>query len=204
MKKRTIRTTLVLHLSGVKISIRKCDTSIGVTMWGVLWGLTVFISLVFWDCRVPGLCCWSCGCVRFMDSEAWWRVTLQRPKTNQQEFGIPRDRLSHDKKYDYTWDSNPHTSTCKRKNKVLALDILVYFAIDKSVRERSKPTKNSVLQFEGWQCLLKYWTKKNVLLSLFDRPCLVSFTADQIPYQDPVFLVSANVVLSSVIFFSFY
>ena len=123
MKKRTIRTTLVLHLSGVKISIRKCDSSIGVTMWGVLWGLSVFTSLVFWDCRVPGLCCWSCGCVRFMDSEAWWRVTLQRPKTNQQEFGIPRDRLSHDEKYDYTWDSNPHTSTCKRKEKVLALDL---------------------------------------------------------------------------------
>ena len=58
-----------------------------------------------------------------MDSEAWWRVTLQRPITNQQEFGIPRDRLSHDEKYDYTWDSNPHTSTCKRKEKVLALDL---------------------------------------------------------------------------------
>ena len=161
--------------------------------------------------------------------------------------------------------ATPHTSTCKRKEKVVALDlfvamsgyqqskgkikkirknvklgrkkmsfflrswtrtvnnhptsfdrasskdipwnndILVYFAIDKSVRERSKPTKNSVLQFEGWQCLSKYWTKIiYVLLSLFDRPCLVSFTADQIPYQDPVFLVSANIVLLSVIFFSFY
>lgn len=139
MKKRTIRTTLVLHLSGVKISIRKCDTSIGVTMWGVLWGLTVFISLVFWDCRVPGLCCWSCGCVRFMDSEVWWRVTLQRPKTNQQEFGIPRDRLSHDEKYDHTWDGNPQTNTCKGKTRSLrSISWFILLSIKVSVSETSQ------------------------------------------------------------------
>lgn len=144
MKKRTIRTTLVLHLSGVKISIRKCDTSIGVTMWGVLWGLTVFISLVFWDCRVPGLCCWSCGCVRFMDSQVWWRVTLQRPKTNQQEFGIPRDRLSHDEKYDRIWDSNPHKSTCKRKEKVLALDLFVAMSEYQQSKGKIKKIRKNV------------------------------------------------------------